>query len=60
MPGVAQTAVDHRFASDASGSLVGSVGYLCGLRPSPNETNGRVSSTEPVGTFLGAKLSYAF
>ena len=60
LPGFAKTAIDHRFAAGEQARVTGSVGYLCGLRPSPNETNGPVSSYEPVGTFLGAKVSYAF
>jgi len=57
VPGTVRTAVDREIASKG---LTGSVGYLCGLRPSPNETNGPVSSFDSVGTFLGAKLSHAF
>lgn len=60
LPGFAKTAIDHRFAAGEEARVTGSVGYLCGLRPSPNETNGPVSSYESVGTFLGAKVSYAF
>jgi hypothetical protein len=54
-PGVARTEIDYR-----RDNLVGSLGYLCGLEPGPNEAGGLVSSYEPAGTFLGAKLSLAF
>ena len=55
--GIRRTAIDHRF--DAKESLVGSVGYLCGLAPGPNEAGGVASSREPAGTFLGAQLKVA-
>ena len=51
------TAIDHPFGQDAA---VGSLGYLCGLRPLPNATSGAASTFGEVGTFLGAKLSLAF
>jgi hypothetical protein len=56
--GLAQTAVDHRFARK---DLVGSVGFLCGLQPGAN-SDGAASAlgVDPQGRFLGAKLSYAF
>jgi hypothetical protein len=53
----AQTAIDHRFPP---GGVTGSVGYLCGLHAGPDEGAGPASSSTPVGTFLGAKLAYAF
>jgi hypothetical protein len=56
-PGVARTQIDYRFAPR---DMVGSLGYLCGLEPGPNEAGGPVSASDPVGTFLGAKLSLAF
>lgn len=52
-----RTAVDHSFAPD---KLTGSVGYLCGLHPGPDGGRGPASSSDAVGTFLGAKLSLAF
>jgi hypothetical protein len=52
-----KTAVDHRFES---ADAVGSLGYLCGLQPGPNETAGPASAYDPVGTFLGAQLNLAF
>ncbi len=55
--GTVRTAIDHRFASD---SMVGSVGYLCGLQPGPNESGGVASTFDPAGTFLGGKLTLAF
>jgi hypothetical protein len=55
-PRFAVTAVERQVAPGG----VASVGYLCGLEPGPNESGGVISSREPVGTFLGAKLSLAF
>jgi hypothetical protein len=55
--GFAQTAIDHRFSPAA---VTGSVGYLCGLHPGPDTISGPAASSDPVGTFLGAKLAYAF
>lgn len=55
--GTVRTSVDRDLP--ASG-LSGSVGYLCGLSPSPNETSGPVTSSERVGTFLGAQLRQSF
>jgi hypothetical protein len=54
--GTVQTAVDYRFSSDQ----IGSVGYLCGLQPGPNESGGPASAFEPEGTFLGGQLRMAF
>lgn len=56
MAGFAKTAIDHRFASEA----LGSVGYLCGRQPGPHEDSGPASASGPEGTFLGGKLSLAF
>ncbi len=57
----ARTAVDHRFAGQ---SLVGQIGYLCGLdRYAPNAAGhggGPGSVQAQSGTFLGASLGYAF
>ena len=55
-PGMPKTAIDHRFAADQ----VGSVGYLCGLQPGPNERGGPASAFDPEGTFLGGQLKLAF
>ena len=55
--GTVRTSVDRDLSARG---LRGSVGYLCGLAPSPNQTNGPVTSTEPVGTFLGAQLRKSF
>lgn len=53
-----RTAIDHQFAS---GGLVGSMGYLCGIdKFQPAANSGPASSSGRAGTFLGAKLSYAF
>jgi hypothetical protein len=55
--GTVRTSVERDLAGRG---LSGSVGYLCGLSPSPNETSGPVTSTERVGTFLGAQLRQSF
>ena len=54
-----KTAVDHRFAS---GGVVGSVGYLCGVnQTAPGSNDGGPSSSYARSTtFLGAKLSLPF
>ena len=58
IPGIAQTSVDHRFASDG---VVGQAGFLCGMQPGHNEVGGvSARGYDPQGKFLGAKLSFAF
>jgi hypothetical protein len=55
-----RTAIDHRFGE---GGPTGSFGYLCGidkLRHDDPQRGGPASSFGREGTFLGAKLSYAF
>ncbi|HEY2481131.1 MAG TPA: hypothetical protein VGI30_02885 [Caulobacteraceae bacterium] len=56
-----RTAVDHRLGSDA---LVGQAGYLCGIGGiGPDDDaprGGPASAFEHFGTFLGAKVGYAF
>ena len=55
--GIARTSVDHRFDGDA----VGSFGYLCGLNPGQKMTGAAgAAGYDPMGKFLGAKLSLAF
>jgi hypothetical protein len=54
--GTVQTAVDVRFNPKATGSL----GYLCGLQPGPNDRGGVRSSSDPAGTFLGGQFKVAF
>ncbi len=55
--GIARTSVDHRFDEDA----VGSFGYLCGLNPGQKMTGAAgAAGYDPMGKFLGAKLSLAF
>lgn len=54
--GTVQTAVDLRFNPKA----VGSLGYLCGLQPGPNDQGGVRSSSDPAGTFLGGQFKVAF
>ena len=54
--GTVQTAVDVRFNPKA----VGSLGYLCGLQPGPNDQGGVRSSSDPAGTFLGGQFKVAF
>ncbi len=56
--GTVKTAIDHAFGS--KDGVTGSLGYLCGLQPGPNETSGFASSYYEVGTFLGAQLHLAF
>jgi hypothetical protein len=55
--GIAQTAVDHRFAD----RLTGSLGFLCDPHPSM-QFDGLAArpGADPQGKFLGAKLSFAF
>ncbi len=57
-----RTAIDHRFADDA---VVGQIGYLCGIDGYPSNSQdagggGPLSGFGQRGTFLGAKLGYAF
>ncbi len=55
--GIARTSLDHRFDDDA----VGSFGYLCGLNPGQKMTGAAgAAGYDPMGKFLGAKLSLAF
>ena len=56
--GTVQTAVDRSFTR--SSSVVGSLGYLCGLTSGPNEAGGVASSHEPMSTFLGGQLHVSF
>ena len=56
--GTVQTAIDRSFTP--SKTVVGSLGYLCGLQPSPVADRGVGSSYEPAGTFLGGQLRVAF
>jgi hypothetical protein len=56
--GIARTSVDHRFGQD---DAVGSFGYLCGLNPGQKMTGAAgAAGYDPMGKFLGAKLSFAF
>jgi hypothetical protein len=56
--GIARTSIDHRFEDDGA---VGSVGYLCGLQPGEKMHGAAgASGYDPMGKFLGAKLSFAF
>jgi hypothetical protein len=56
--GIAKTSVDHRFGDDEA---VGSFGYLCGLNPGQKMTGAAgAAGYDPMGKFLGAKLSFAF
>ena len=56
--GTVRTAIDRSFSR--SSSVVGSLGYLCGLQPSAVTSGGVASSHEPAGTFLGGQLRVAF
>jgi hypothetical protein len=56
--GIARTSIDHRFEDDEA---VGSFGYLCGLNPGQKMTGAAgAAGYDPMGKFLGAKLSFAF
>jgi hypothetical protein len=56
--GVAKTSIDHRFDEDGA---VGSFGFLCGLNPGQRMSGAAgASGYDPMGKFLGAKLSIAF
>ena len=56
--GIARTSIDHRFEDDAA---VGSVGYLCGRDPGQKMSGAAgAAGYDPMGKFLGAKLSFAF
>jgi|GEM_PF-2965076 len=59
IPGVAKTAVDHRF--DDPG-VVGSLGFLCGLEAGAERQSGAAAARgyDPSGRFVGAKLRVAF
>ncbi len=55
-----KTAIDRSFASS---SVVGSLGYLCGVNsaaPGAEDRGGPASSFGHGTTFLGARISYAF
>ncbi len=54
--GTVKTSIDRQFGSP---DAVGSLGYLCGLAPGPNERGGVASSFDPAGTFLGGQLKIA-
>ena len=54
----ARTAIDRRFGDD---DAVGSFGYLCGLNPGQKMSGAAgAAGYDPMGKFLGAKLSFAF
>ena len=56
--GIAKTSVDRRFGED---DAVGSFGYLCGLNPGQKMSGAAgAAGYDPMGKFLGAKLSFAF
>jgi hypothetical protein len=56
--GIAKTSIDHRFDDD---DAVGSFGYLCGLNPGQKMSGAAgAAGYDPMGKFLGAKLSFAF
>ena len=54
--GFPQNSIDRPFANRS----LAQIGYLCGLQPGPDDNRGVASSYEPIGTFLGAKLTVAF
>ena len=56
--GIAKTSVDHRFEDDEA---TASLGYLCGLNPGQKMSGAAgAAGYDPMGKFLGAKLSIAF
>jgi hypothetical protein len=56
--GIARTSIDRRFDDD---SATGSFGYLCGLNPGQKMSGAAgAAGYDPMGKFLGAKLSFAF
>jgi hypothetical protein len=56
--GIAKTSIDRRFADD---DATGSFGYLCGLNPGQKMTGAAgAAGYDPMGKFLGAKLTIAF
>ena len=56
--GTVKTDIDRSFTP--SKSVVGALGYLCGLQPGATANRGVGSSYEPAGTFLGGQLRVAF
>jgi hypothetical protein len=56
--GIARTSIDRRLRDD---DAVGSFGYLCGLNPGQKMSGAAgAAGYDPMGKFLGAKLSFAF
>ncbi len=56
--GIARTSIDHRFEDDEA---TASLGYLCGLNPGQKMSGAAgAAGYDPMGKFLGAKLSFAF
>lgn len=57
IPGVAKTAIDHRYDE----GVVGSLGFLCGLdQGAERKGAGAMRGTDQTGRFVGAKLRLAF
>jgi len=58
IPGVARTAIDHRYDE----GVVGSLGFLCGLEAGAERDKGAAAARgyDPSGRFVGAKLRVAF
>lgn len=57
IPGVAKTAIDHRYDE----GVVGSLGFLCGLdQGAERKGSAAVRGTDQTGRFVGAKLRLAF
>ena len=56
--GTVKTDIDRSFTP--SKSVVGALGYLCGLQPGATANRGVGSSYEPAGTCLGGQLRVAF
>lgn len=57
IPGIAKTAIDHRYDE----GVVGSLGFLCGLdQGAERKGAAAVRGTDQTGRFVGAKLRLAF
>ena len=58
IPGIAKTSVDYRLSKDGA---VGSLGFLCGLKPSADRSGAaQAYGVDATGRFVGAKLRVAF
>ena len=59
--GIAQTSVEHHFASKDPDAYVGAAGLLCGLKPeADNHGAAAAYGNDPDGKFVGAKFTLTF